>query len=123
MARDLSMDIEIVGHPTVREEDGLAMSSRNTYLSREEREKALLISKSLKKAEQLFSDGQRDTSVLRNAVEEVLKQSEDIQQEYISINDAETLAPVNTVTHSAVLAIACRIGKTRLIDNTILSED
>ncbi len=123
MTRDLNMDIEIVGHPTVREKDGLAMSSRNTYLSTEEREKALLISRSLKKAEHLFSDGQRDASALRNAVEEVLRQSEDIQQEYISISDAETLKPVDTVKHSAVLAIACRIGKTRLIDNTILSED
>lgn len=123
MVRDLNMDIEIVGHPTVREKDGLAMSSRNTYLSKEEREKALLISRSLIKARELFAGGQRDAAELRKKVGEILKQSEDIQQEYVSICDTETLMPVDTVNHSAVLAIACRIGKTRLIDNTILSED
>jgi len=122
MVRDLNMDIEIIGHPTIREKDGLAMSSRNTYLSKTEREKALLISASLKKAEKLFLEGERDAAVLRKEVESVLLQKEGINIEYINICDTRTLQDVDTIRSAAVLAIACRIGKTRLIDNTILTE-
>jgi len=122
MVRDLNMDIEIIGHPTVREHDGLAMSSRNTYLSESERDKALLISTSLKKAEKLFWEGERKTATLRKEVEGVLRQKEGIDIEYIDICDAYTLEELDTIKNRAVLAIACRIGKTRLIDNTILTE-
>lgn len=122
MVRDLNMDIEIIGHPTVREHDGLAMSSRNTYLSESERDKALLISTSLKKAEKLFWEGERKTAVLKKEVEGVLRQKEGIDIEYIDICDAYTLEELDTIKNRAVLAIACRIGKTRLIDNTILTE-
>ncbi len=69
MVQDLNMDIEIIGHPTVREQDGLAMSSRNTYLSTSERDKALLISRSLKKVEELFMEGERNTAALKKEVE------------------------------------------------------
>ena len=120
MVRDLNMDIEIIGHPTVREKDGLAMSSRNAYLSKTERNKALLISASLKKAEKLFFEGERNTAILRKAVEAVLQRR--IEIEYISICDTRTLLDIDTIQGNAVLAIACRIGKTRLIDNTILTE-
>ncbi len=122
MVRDLNMDIEIVGCPTVREKDGLAMSSRNTYLSSSERDKALLISKSLKKAENLFLEGERNTAVLKKEVEGVLLQKEGVNIEYIDICDVHTLEDLDTINNKAVLAIACRIGKTRLIDNTILME-
>lgn len=122
MVRDLNMDIEIIGHPTVREKDGLAMSSRNTYLSNSEREKALLISTSLTKAEKLFLEGERKTATLKKEVEGMLRQKEGIDIEYIDICDADTLEELNTIKNRAVLAIACRIGKTRLIDNTILTE-
>jgi pantoate--beta-alanine ligase len=122
MVRDLNMDIEIIGHPIVREQDGLAMSSRNTYLSKNERDKALLISTSLKKAEKLFQEGERKTAVLRKEVEGVLRQKEGIAVEYISVCDANSLEEQDTIKTRAVLAIACRIGKTRLIDNTILTE-
>ena len=122
MVRDLNMDIEIIGYPTVREKDGLAMSSRNTYLSESEREKALLISTSLKKVEKLFREGERNTAILKKEVEGVLCQKEGINVEYINVCDTATLEELADVQKKAVLAIACRVGKTRLIDNTILTE-
>jgi pantoate--beta-alanine ligase len=122
MVQDLNMGIEIIGHPTVREKDGLAMSSRNTYLSKSDREKALLINASLKKAEELFSAGERDAALLKKAVEGVLRQEEDVHIEYVSICDTCVLKELDTIETTAVLAIACHIGKTRLIDNTILTE-
>ncbi|HVN96747.1 MAG TPA: pantoate--beta-alanine ligase [Syntrophorhabdaceae bacterium] len=122
MVRDLNMDIEIVGYPTVREKDGLAMSSRNTYLTGAERDKALLINASLKKAEKLFREGERNTAVIKKEVEGMLRQKEGINIEYINVCDTATLEDLTNVGKRAVLAIACRIGKTRLIDNTILTE-
>jgi pantoate--beta-alanine ligase len=122
MVRDLNMDIEIIGYPIVREPDGLAMSSRNTYLSADERDKALLISASLRKAEKLFLEGERRTAVFKKEVEGVLRQKEGIAVEYISVCDTRSLEELDAIKTRAVLAIACRIGKTRLIDNTILTE-
>jgi pantoate--beta-alanine ligase len=122
MVRDLNMDLKIIPYPTVREPDGLAMSSRNTYLSPVEREKALLIYASMKKVEGLFKAGQRDVSVLREEVKKFLSSEEGVQIEYITISDAETLIEIDRIKNKAVLAIACRVGKTRLIDNTILTE-
>jgi pantoate--beta-alanine ligase len=122
MVRDLNMDIEIIGHPIVREQDGLAMSSRNAYLSKSERGKALLINASLRKAEEFFMKGERRTAILKKEVESVLHQEEAIVVEYVSVCDSRTLEELDTIKNGAVLAIACRIGKTRLIDNTILTE-
>ena len=122
MVRDLNMDLEVIPHPTVREKDGLAMSSRNTYLSPEEREKALLISASLKRAETLVKEGEKSAAAVRAAVEGVLRSREGVEVEYISIAHAETLSEVESIEGRALLAIACRVGKTRLIDNTILME-
>jgi pantoate--beta-alanine ligase len=122
MVRDLNMDLTIVGHPTVREKDGLAMSSRNTYLSPEEREKALLISQSIRMAERLFKEGERDVAVIEGETAKVLGSKGEVNIEYISISDADTLTQVERIEGRVVLAIACRIGKTRLIDNTILME-
>jgi pantoate--beta-alanine ligase len=122
MVKDLNMDIDIIGHPTVREQDGLAMSSRNTYLSPEERDKALLISRSLKKVEVLFREGERNTATLKKEVEGILHQKEGVNIEYVNLCDTDTLEELDTIRNKAVLAIACRIGKTRLIDNTILTE-
>ncbi len=122
MVRDLNMDLEIVPHPTVREKDGLAMSSRNTYLDAEERQRALSISRSLRKAEELVSGGEKKTSALREAVLQVLRDGGVAEVEYVSITDADTLADVEEIKGRALLAIACRVGRTRLIDNTILTE-
>ena len=122
MVRDLNMDIKIVPFPTVREEGGLAMSSRNKYLSPEEREKGLLIYASMKKVEEFFKNGERDTAILRKEAEKILSSKDGIDIEYINISDAETLTGLVQIDSKAVLAIACRIGKTRLIDNAILTE-
>lgn len=122
MVKDLNMDIEIVPYPTVREKDGLAMSSRNTYLNPAEREKAPLIYASIKKVEELFKKGQRKASTLRDEAMKVLRSKDGVDIEYISICNPDTLIEVDQVKNKALLAIACRVGKTRLIDNIILME-
>jgi pantoate--beta-alanine ligase len=122
MVKDLNMDVEVVPYPTVREADGMAMSSRNSYLSETERKKARLISASLRRAQELIKEGERKTETIRKAVDDILHQEEGIEVEYIDICDTGTLEDVPVVAGRAVLAIACRIGKTRLIDNTILTE-
>jgi pantoate--beta-alanine ligase len=122
MVRDLNMDVEIVPYPTVREPDGLAMSSRNTYLTDMERKKARLISVSLRKAEEMVRSGERNTETIRRVVEDILHQEDGIEVEYINICDTGTLEDVAAVAGRAVIAVACRIGRTRLIDNTILTE-
>jgi pantoate--beta-alanine ligase len=123
MVRDLNMDLEVIPYPTVREKDGLAMSSRNSYLTAEERQRALRISSSIRKVEELFKAGERDTSILREAAKKILNSGDGVVEiEYITISDAETLVEIDRIQHRAVLAIACRVGKTRLIDNIILTE-
>ena len=122
MVRDLNQDVTIVPHPTIREADGLAMSSRNTYLSTEERRKALAISASLRRAEAMVKAGESDAGTVRKAVNDTLQKEEGITIEYIDICDAMTLEDISRIDRKAVLAIACRIGKTRLIDNTLLTE-
>ncbi len=123
MVNDLNMDIEIIGHPTVREQDGLAMSSRNTYLSPDERSRALLISASLTEAERLFRNGTRDAALIQREVERVLKSKEGVDIEYVSIADPDTLEDVKQIQDKALVAIACHVGKTRLIDNKVLTEE
>ncbi len=122
MTRDLNMDVEIVPYPTVREKDGLAMSSRNTYLSAEEHRTSLLISASMAKAQERFREGERQAPALKRTVEEMLHSGDGIDIEYVSICDSETLEEVSEIRGTAVLAIACRVGRTRLIDNTIFTE-
>jgi pantoate--beta-alanine ligase len=122
MVRDLNMDLTVIAHPTVREKDGLAMSSRNTYLSPGEREKALLISQSIGKALALFKEGERKASVIREEVGRILGSKGGVDIEYISVADSGTLGELDQIGDRALLAIACRIGKTRLIDNAILTE-
>lgn len=125
MARDLFLPVEVVGHPTVREEDGLALSSRNAYLSNEEREKALAIPRALAAAARAFAEGERNPGKLESlarAIVEPVATSID----YVSIADADTLASSATdrdMGNRALLAIAIRVGSTRLIDNLVLGED
>ncbi|HVN25130.1 MAG TPA: pantoate--beta-alanine ligase [Syntrophorhabdales bacterium] len=120
MVKDLNMDVRIIPHPTVREEGGLAMSSRNTYLSSADRQKALLIYASIKKLQELVSAGQKDSSVLKKEAHRLLTSENGINVEYVSISDPETLAEVDSIKDRAVYAVAVRIGTTRLIDNAIL---
>jgi pantoate--beta-alanine ligase len=99
------------------------MSSRNSYLSPDERSRALLISTSLTEAERLFRNGTRDASLLKREVERILKSKEGVDIEYISIANPETLEDLERIQGKALIAIACYVGKTRLIDNTVLMEE
>lgn len=123
MVEDLNMDLEIIGLPTVRETDGLAMSSRNKYLSKNERQSALSLVRSLKLAQKLYSGGERRASVIINAAEKLIKKSPDTTIDYIQICDTKTLKDVNQIKRQAVMALAVKVGKTRLIDNHVFGEE
>jgi pantoate--beta-alanine ligase len=120
MTSDLFLPVEVVGHPIVREEDGLALSSRNAYLSTGERKRALSLSRGLSAAWKEFASGQRDAAALRAAVEKCIDAD---STDYVEVVDAVDLASIETVKDRALVAVACRIGKTRLIDNVVLGED
>jgi pantoate--beta-alanine ligase len=119
MVRDLSFAIEIVGHPTVREPDGLAVSSRNAYLNLEERRAALCLSRSLRRAENLVKGGERSAKVILDQVRGDIGAEPVACLEYASLCDAETLSEIEVLRESAVLALAVWIGKARLIDNVV----
>jgi pantoate--beta-alanine ligase len=118
MVRDLDFGIEIVGMPIVREADGLAMSSRNVYLSPEERAKALSLSQGLDAASALFAQGERSAAALLAAARAPIEAAARI--DYVELRDADELTEIETVERRAVLAIAAFVGKTRLIDNRVL---
>ena len=120
MARDLDMGVEIVVMPIVREADGLAMSSRNAYLSAREREEAILLSRGLAEAERLFEGGERRAAALVEAVRKTIAQAPDAKVDYIEAVDAETLERVEMIRGRTLLAVAVFVGKTRLIDNAVL---
>lgn len=117
MVRDLNFDIEIVGCPIIREEDGLAKSSRNTYLSIEERKAALVLSRSLSKAKEVINSGVTDVSVIKEAICEIIKKEPCAKIDYVEIVDSEELVSVDKIEKDVLIALAVYIGKTRLIDN------
>ena len=117
MVRDLNFDIAIVGCPIVREEDGLAMSSRNTYLDEKERKAALILHKSLMLGEEMMRQGERNTEVVKNAIVQNIKTEPLAKVDYVEIVDSENLEPVAEMEHPVLVAIAVYIGNTRLIDN------
>ncbi len=122
MVRDLDMPIEIVGAPIFREPDGLAMSSRNAYLSKEDRNRALALSRGLKAAHTLYKNGQRQVGPLRRAVAEPVEATADAV-DYVTAADPDTLAILEDDTQMSdrmLIAIAVKIGATRLIDNTVI---
>ena len=121
MVRDLDVGIDIEVCPIVPEADGLAMSSRNRYLSPEQRQRALSLSQALVRAKELFAGGCRDASHLEDVMHDLLDGVVD-SIDYIVIADRETLGPIYEIAHSAVALIAARVGETRLIDNEILAE-
>jgi pantoate--beta-alanine ligase len=121
MVRDLALDIEIIGHPIVRESDGLAMSSRNSYLNVEERRAAVCLSRALCKAERLFKRGEKSAAPILRLVTTELQKESLAQVEYVKLCDGETLDDVDEIDGRAVLALAVRIGKARLIDNRVLT--
>lgn len=122
MVRDLDLDIQMRRMPIVREADGLAMSSRNVYLSTEERQQALALSRSLNQAGQLYNAGERQAAALHTAVMDELAKSPLGRVDYVEIVDLATLLPLETIDKPALLALAVFFGKTRLIDNIILGE-
>ena len=117
MVTDLNVGIDIVVVPTVREEDGLAMSSRNIYLNRLERQAAVILFKALSLARQLKRSGENDADKLRNQMTSLIQEEPLAQIDYVSIADAETLEELNLLDRPALASLAVLIGKTRLIDN------
>ena len=117
MALDLALPTEVIAHPTVREPDGLAMSSRNVHLSPEERAAAPVIHRALLKARSLRERGERSAEALRSEMRQVLASEPLAQTEYVSVADASTLAELETLDGPALLSMAVLFGSTRLIDN------
>ncbi len=123
MAEDLNMGIEVKALPTVREQDGLAMSSRNVYLSNGERQDAMSLSQALARAEALVKQGERDPGKLIKAMEEIIQKKPSARIDYVSIVDTTGLKPMDKITGEILVALAVFIGKTRLIDNVIIKVD
>jgi len=120
MVADLNVEIEIVVVPTVRESDGLAMSSRNIYLSPEERKAATVLFRALTLAQQLRLGGEKDAGKIRRQMTALIQKEHLAKTDYVSVADAETMEELNLIDRSALASLAVRIGKTRLIDNMSL---
>ena len=123
MADDLNMDIEIIGLPTVRETDDLAMSSRNTYLNVEERKAAQSLYRSLSRGEELFRQGVRDAGLILDEIRQIIEAERLTEVDYAKICDPQTLEDVNEIENRAVIALAVKVGETRLIDNVMLGRE
>ncbi|OEU50271.1 MAG: pantoate--beta-alanine ligase [Desulfuromonadales bacterium C00003096] len=123
MSADLHLPVEIVGMPIVREADGLAMSSRNSYLSPQQRRQALALSDALRLARTAVADGEKSAANLLQMVRRRIDQEADASIDYVQIRHAETLQDVTVIDRHAVLLLAVRIGQTRLIDNSYLVEE
>ena len=122
MVRDLNMDVEIVGCPIVREEDGLARSSRNTYLSAEERKAALILSRTIALGQKLVQEGEKDANALVEAMKRNIESEPLARIDYVEAVDGINMQPVDKLEGSVLVAMAVYIGKTRLIDNFILED-
>ncbi len=120
MVRDLSFPVRIVTCPIVREPDGLAMSSRNAYLSPKEHRSALVLRRSLDRMEDQFRGGERSAAKLRTAAREIFAQEAAVRVDYIEIVDPDTLDSIQQIQSATLVAVAAYVGATRLIDNTIL---
>ena len=123
MTADLSMPVEIIGMPIVREADGLAMSSRNAYLSPTERQSALCLVRAIRRARELFAAGERSIAVLMKATQAAITQDTAAVIDYVEFRDGAILRELEVADSSTVLALAVKIGQTRLIDNTVLGEE
>lgn len=120
MAGDLNLGVDIIGAETVREPDGLAMSSRNSYLNAEERKAASVIPASLEAAKREFRDGVRESSRIIGKVEKIIEEEPLAVIEYIKVCDKDSLDDLESIKESALLAVAVKVGKARLIDNCLL---
>jgi pantoate--beta-alanine ligase len=122
MVRDLDWPVEIVGVPTVREPDGLALSSRNAYLGDQDRARAVVLSRALLAAHRAWCEGERRAEAIQQRMQLELRVHPEVVVEYIAVVEPETLAPVATVDGRSIVAIAARVGGTRLIDNISLAQ-
>jgi len=120
MVADLDMSLEVVAVPTVREADGLAMSSRNTYLNPEERKQAVVLYQTLTLAQKLYAEGEKDAKVIRQKMTALIQKQPLADIDYISIAGAETLEELDELNPPALVSMAVKIGKTRLIDNIVV---
>ena len=120
MVKDLDMHLDVIACPTVREPDGLAMSSRNSYLKPDERKAAVVLHKSLTLAKKMFEGGERNASVIRREMVDLINREPLAHCDYVSIADNETLDEVETIHREVLVSLAVQIGKPRLIDNIVL---
>lgn len=123
MAADLNLPVQVVGMPIVREADGLAMSSRNSYLSPAERQAAICLSRALMRARERYVAGERSTIVLKDEAQAVITREPLATIDYLEIRDGITLEPSQTADNGTLVALAVKLGQTRLIDNTLLGEE
>lgn len=121
MVRDLNFNLEIVGCPIIREADGLAKSSRNTYLSPEERQAAVILHKGLEKGEELVRGGEKSAAVVKKAIRDIIESEPLARIDYVDIVDFDNIQEIDTLGDSVLAAVAVYIGKTRLIDNFIVT--
>src|SRR5687768_16609770 len=117
MVRDLDWPIELAVVPTVREQDGLALSSRNAYLDPEQRRRATALSGALREAHVAWRGGERSARAIETRMRRFLDSFPDVQVEYIAVAEPDALAPVTEVDETTVVALAARVGRTRLLDN------
>lgn len=120
MVTEINMNLDIVLGPTIRERDGLALSSRNSYLNPEERQAATVLYKALSRAKQLWQKGETNADTIRRVMRLLIQQDPLAQEDYVSIADASTLEELSIIDCHALALLAVRIGKTRLIDNVTL---
>ena len=121
MVRDLNFDLEIIGCPIIREADGLAKSSRNTYLSGEEREAATILHKGLLRGEELIRNGEKSASVIAREITRVIESEPLARIDYVEVVDFDRIEKIDTIEGTVLTAVAVYIGKTRLIDNFIIT--
>lgn len=120
MVADLNMNLEVITLPTIREPDGLAMSSRNTYLSHEQRQAATVLYQTLSLAQQLWAQGERDAKRIHQEMTTIIQKQPLATIDYVSVADAETLDDLDRITSPTLVSLAVKIGSTRLIDNIVL---
>ncbi len=120
MARDLNFRHEMVVVPTVREQDGLALSSRNVYLNAEQRQSALVLSRALFLAREMYEKGERNAREIRSAMRGLLDAEPGVKTDYVTVSDPESLEELDRIETAALVALAARVGNTRLIDNVLL---
>lgn len=121
MVRDLNFDLEIVGCPIIREDDGLAKSSRNTYLSPQEREAATVLHKALMIGRKAIEDGENNTTIVKELIRQTIEAEPLSKIDYVEIVDFDSIEPIDEIRQNTLIAVAVYIGSTRLIDNEIIS--